>query len=93
MGGTDDPSNLIELTVEEHAQAHKDLYEKYGKKEDLCAYYMLSGRNQDPEFVRTRSSIAGRAAAEARWKRGEPWGFALMDKERLIEFGSKTGKI
>ena len=29
MGGTDDPSNLIELTVEEHAEAHKILFEKY----------------------------------------------------------------
>ena len=33
MGGTDDESNLILLTVEEHAKAHKDLYEKYGNKE------------------------------------------------------------
>ena len=29
-GGTDDPSNLVQLTVEEHAQAHKELFEKYG---------------------------------------------------------------
>jgi hypothetical protein len=30
MGGTDDPSNLIELTVEQHAEEHRKLYEKYG---------------------------------------------------------------
>lgn len=24
MGGTDDASNLVELTVEEHAEAHRD---------------------------------------------------------------------
>jgi len=29
MGGTDDPSNLIELTVEEHAEAHRELWEQY----------------------------------------------------------------
>ena len=34
MGGSDDPSNLIELTREEHALAHKILYEQYGKKEE-----------------------------------------------------------
>ena len=34
MGGTDDPSNLIELSVEEHAEAHKVLFEKYGLKEE-----------------------------------------------------------
>ena len=34
MGGTDDPSNLIELTVRQHALAHKKLYEKHGKWQD-----------------------------------------------------------
>lgn len=33
MGGTDDPSNLVELTVEKHAEAHRQLYEQYGKLE------------------------------------------------------------
>ena len=26
MGGTDDPDNIVELTVEEHAEAHRKLY-------------------------------------------------------------------
>lgn len=70
MGGSDDASNLIELTVEEHAAAHLSLYEQYGKKEDLCAYYMLSGRNQDPEFVRLRAQIAGTASQAKRVEMG-----------------------
>ena len=44
MGGTDDSSNLIELTIEEHAEAHRELYEKYGKQEDLFAWKGLSGQ-------------------------------------------------
>ena len=28
MGGSDDDNNIIELTIEEHAQAHKILFEK-----------------------------------------------------------------
>jgi len=44
MGGTDDKSNLIELTPKQHAQAHKKLYEKYGKWEDKVAFEMLSGQ-------------------------------------------------
>lgn len=43
MGGTDDPSNLVLLTVEEHAQAHKDLFEKYGHWQDEIAWKGLSG--------------------------------------------------
>lgn len=58
MGGTDDPSNLIELTREEHANAHLKLYEKYGKKEDLGAYYLLSG--QTDEAMKICSSLGGK---------------------------------
>jgi len=45
MGGTNEPSNLIELTIEEHAEAHRILYAKYGKIEDKIAWECLSGRN------------------------------------------------
>lgn len=44
MGGSDDASNLIELTIEEHAEAHKKLYDEYGKWEDKIAWQMLSGQ-------------------------------------------------
>lgn len=44
MGGSDDPSNLVKLTVEEHAHAHLKLYEEHGKKEDLWAYQLLSNQ-------------------------------------------------
>lgn len=43
-GGTDDPANLVELSIEEHAEAHRVLYEQYGRKEDLCAWKGLSGQ-------------------------------------------------
>lgn len=42
-GGTDDPENIIELTVEEHAEAHRVLWEKYGRKEDELAWKGLAG--------------------------------------------------
>ena len=44
MGGTDDPSNLIKLTVEEHAEAHKKLWEENGNVGDYIAYKALSGQ-------------------------------------------------
>ena len=37
-GGTDDKTNLIELSVEEHALEHKKLYEKYGRWQDYLAW-------------------------------------------------------
>lgn len=42
-GGTDDPSNLIELSVEEHAEAHRLLFEQYGRWQDWCAWKGLLG--------------------------------------------------
>lgn len=44
MGGSDDPSNLVELTVEDHAIAHKVLYSIYGKEQDRIAWLCLSGK-------------------------------------------------
>jgi hypothetical protein len=52
MGGTDDPSNLVELTVEEHAEAHKILWEKYGKLEDYVAWKALCGNIDTVEAER-----------------------------------------
>lgn len=49
MGGSDDPENLIELSIEEHAEAHKILWEKYGKIEDKIAWECLSGRLMSEE--------------------------------------------
>jgi hypothetical protein len=93
MGGSNDPINLIELSVEEHAMAHYKLYEQYSKKEDLCAYYMLSGKNQDPEFVKLRSSIGGTALAKKRKTGNEKWGFSLMDPDVLHNIQSANGKL
>lgn len=48
-GGTDDPSNLVELTVEEHAEAHRKLYEQYGRWQDKLAWMGLSN-NTKPDL-------------------------------------------
>jgi hypothetical protein len=50
-GGTDDPSNLIYLTVEEHAEAHKLLFEQYGRWQDELAWKGLSGQIGKEEII------------------------------------------
>jgi tyrosyl-tRNA synthetase len=49
MGGSDDPDNLIELSIKEHAQAHFDLWKKFGFIEDKIAWECLSGRKLSEE--------------------------------------------
>ena len=51
MGGTDDPSNLVEVTIEQHAELHFALYLEHGKYEDYIAYNMLAGKTSEGERV------------------------------------------
>jgi hypothetical protein len=95
MGGTDNLENLIELSVEEHSHAHLRLYEQYGKKEDLCAYYMLSGKSQDPEFKKLVCSLGGIGSYKKRKELGIAhlpfFGKDLTPNEKR-EICSKGGK-
>ena len=43
MGGTDEATNLVELTIDEHSEAHRKLYEEHGKWQDYIAWKSLSG--------------------------------------------------
>lgn len=50
-GGKNDSSNIVELTIEEHAQAHKQLFETYGRIEDRLAWLGLSGQIGKDEIL------------------------------------------
>ena len=56
-GGTDDPSNLIELTIEQHADAHRKLYEEYGRQEDYLAWKGLAGLIGKEEMLKVKCSL------------------------------------
>ena len=58
MGGSDDPSNLVEVTVEEHAELHRQLYEDLGHWEDKVAWLGLSGRIGKEEIIQTKNRMA-----------------------------------
>ena len=42
MGGSNDPSNIVELTIEEHADAHRLLFEQHGHHQDYLAWQGLA---------------------------------------------------
>jgi len=95
-GGSDDPSNLIELTVEEHAEAHKKLYEEYGLWQDYCAWQALSGQMTNYEAQQLARSNAMKGfkhseksiikMKESCEKRTERW---LADPEKWAEINRK----
>lgn len=59
-GGTDDPSNLIELSVDDHAEAHRVLYEQYGRWQDYVAWQGLAKLSPKEELVRIRQREGAR---------------------------------
>lgn len=73
MGGDDSAENLVYLTPSEHAQAHLELYEKYGKAADAQAYIKLSksslsGWKQTPEHIAKRVAATDYSKVSAKLK-------------------------
>lgn len=60
MGGSDDPSNLIELTIEEHAEAHRKLFEQHGRWQDELAWKALLGIVPCADAIREAQSRANK---------------------------------
>ena len=59
MGGTDEPSNIMECSVEEHAELHFALYLEHGHWQDWYAAMGLAGIIGKEEIVREQQSRAG----------------------------------
>lgn len=59
-GGTNDASNLIKLTIEEHAEAHRILYEKHGRWQDRVAWLTLSKQITCADAIKIAQSLANR---------------------------------
>ena len=90
MGGTDEPSNLIELTPEEHAEEHKKLYEKYGHWQDLLAWKGLEKIFSHDDCVRMAilegAKMGAKITNEKRWSNHSK-------KERQYPLGIDGRKI
>lgn len=94
MGGTDDPENLISLTPLEHAKAHRELYEKYGKMGDYLAWKGLEGFIGKEEIISILMRENGKKIGHRMMmeERGifEP---GIKEKEKYKEWMSMGGKI
>ena len=58
-GGTDDPDNLVYLSVKEHAIAHAKLYLEHGDLKDYLAYKGLRKQIGKEEIFRECARIGG----------------------------------
>ena len=92
-GGSNDPSNRIELTVEEHALAHKKLFFIYGRWQDELAYLALEG-----QIGKEEATNIAREKGYNHWfnnggnpinKRGKGWKMSEEEKQVLREYAQK----
>ena len=81
-GGTDHPDNIVELTIEEHADAHRQLYEQYGRWQDRVAWLSLSGIMKEQERIYEIMSNANR---------GNPSGFRHSEDYKKYMSEIRTG--
>jgi len=99
-GGTDSPDNLVRLTVEEHAEAHRKLYEEYGRWQDKKAWQGLAGFRGKEEIIKEirsrpkseetkkkiRETLTGRKLTEEHKKN-------IRESCNWTEAGRKWGKM
>ena len=71
MGGSDDPSNIKLVTIEQHANEHKLLWEKHGKREDFIAWQALSGNinSEEARIEAVKAANTGRKQTEEHKKK------------------------
>lgn len=67
MGGSNDSSNLVELSIEEHAEAHRLLFEEHGRWQDKLAWNLLAGNitAEEGRIMAVREAAKGNT-----WNRG-----------------------
>ena len=87
-GGTDDPSNIVLLTVEEHAEAHRLLYEEHGRWQDRVAWQALSGMIGKEEIIRQINSEAHKGKIP--WNKGKTGIYSEESRKKMSE--THTGK-
>ena len=89
VGGTDEPSNLVKLTIEEHAQAHKELFDQYGRWQDELAYKGLLKMLGNEEIIRAKQVEGGRKSQKMYPEKPSIGGKALWAKpgmrQRLVQ--------
>ena len=66
----------MQLSIKDHAEAHRLLYECYQNAFDLCAFYMMTGQTDE-------ALIARRAQNQANMKENQV-GFFNSDLQREL---------
>lgn len=72
IGGSDDETNLVELSIEKHAEAHRLLYEHHGRLQDKLAWQGLAGIISNQELIYTLLSESKKGDKNPQWGKPAP---------------------
>ena len=86
-GGTDDPENIVRLTTAEHAEAHRLLYEQYGRWQDKVAWRSLAGHIGKEEII--HEVLVYSKLGKKRPPRSKEWCKKISEAKKS---GKKSGK-
>lgn len=99
LDGWDVPENRIKITIEEHAEAHRKLWEEHGHWEDKLAWQALSGQITGAELNFEICRMAGlkqqgrkRSTATREKLRQKRLGKTCSDEVKAKISVSNTGK-
>jgi hypothetical protein len=90
MGGTNDPENLVEVTITQHAMFHFCNYQLWGNEEDRIAWKALSGLITPDEAALEAMALGAKKAGKIAYECG--LGVHNRSKEQMFEDGKKGGE-
>jgi hypothetical protein len=90
-GGTNDQSNLVEITLTQHAMFHYCEWKLHGKRADYVAWKRLVGNLNDEELVYQKLVIGGEKGGRKTKELGV--GIFALSKEEKSKHSKKSGKI
>lgn len=82
-GGTDKPENILEVSVNEHAELHHQLWLEKGNWQDYLAWKGLSGRIGREEIIQFKNKMAHLGKS--------PWNKGIKGKDSHF-YGIKQSK-
>jgi hypothetical protein len=96
MGGSNEPSNLVILTISDHAEAHRILWETHKKMEDYYAWQGLLGNITGYEIL--KGIMVSEKMRNHLSKKGKEYWNSLTEEEKnkkkekfnSIKFGNKN---
>lgn len=92
VGGTDDPTNIQYLSIKEHADAHRLLFEQYGRWQDRVAWLGLSGAISREEATFMAQSENGKETIKRLHKRMRDRGLYFLRPKPSIETRNRMSR-